>query len=97
MSILIFCIDDPSYEAQMGAGGALSFKPETGRFSMPCPMGDDWLQSVSYVAEPPPLFVRVIEKNTVAIFQQRTDACKFNDWLCQANTDVEEGFRNMRG
>lgn len=64
---------------------------------MPCPMGDDWLQSVNYFPSPPPLFVRVIEENTVVIFQQLADACMFEEWMGKANMQVDDGYRTMRG
>lgn len=96
MNVVICCIEDPIYGMRLTAS-QLDFNQDSGSFSMPCIMGDDWFQKVNYVPSPPASVVRFIEDTALVVFHLQADAEKFEQWLTRANLEVEHGFRTMQG
>jgi hypothetical protein len=75
----------------------LRYEAATGTFSMPRPIGDDWLQKIVHVQEPRPELFQQSQQKTVVVFESREVASKFLSWLKAANAEADYGFRTMRG
>ena len=75
----------------------LSYEKTTGAFSMPRPIGDDWLQRIVHIHKPFPELFHKSQQKAVVIFESREVASNFFIWLKDANEEAEHGFRTMRG
>lgn len=96
MKVLVACLDDRAFEYQ-GHAGDLNHSPTWPYFWMPCVRGDDWFQRVSFQGEAPPIDVRRLEDCIFVIYQSREDAEAFSFWIPVALTEVDAGYRTMRG
>ena len=75
----------------------LRYDVATGAFSMPRPIGDDWVQRIVHIHEPRPELVRQARQDTVVVFDSSEVASKFLTWLEAADAEADQGFRTMRG
>lgn len=96
MKVLVACLEDREFECRCEVGG-LNYSQTWPHFWMPCPMGDDWLQRVSWDGQTPPLDFRSIDSVQFALFASRQDAKAFSTWLPEADAASEHGYRTMRG
>lgn len=96
MKVWILNLECPS-EIMSSDVFELSYEKTTGAFSMPRPIGDDWLQRITHIQKPPPELFHESQQKAVAIFESREVALKFFIWLKDANEEAGRGFRTMRG
>lgn len=96
MAVLIACIEDPSVAIRM-EGRLPDYSPATHEFRLNRPIGDDWLQYIRHVPNPPPVIVRTDESTSFVVFERRDDAERFEQWLIDAREEQDRGFRTMRG
>lgn len=78
-------------------GSLPEYDGSTHEFKLNRPMGDDWLQYIRHVPNPPPLLVRNDGATAFVVFDKAHDAEAFRDWLQQAREEQAHGFRTMRG
>jgi hypothetical protein len=76
---------------------SLSYESSNMEFSMPCPMGDDWLQQVRHKPTPSPELVKVNGSLMVVVFNKHECAQRFSTWLLDAESRAQHGYRTMRG
>ena len=96
MPVLIASIEDPKLEIRL-EGALPDYDCSTHEFRLNRPIGDDWLQYISHLPDPPPLLVRMEGATAFLVFQRSRDAEGFAMWLRQAREEQEHGFRTMRG
>lgn len=96
MPVLIASVQDPTLEIRL-EGALPDYNSSTHEFRLNRPIGDDWLQYISHVPDPPPLLVRREGATAFLIFERSGDAERFAEWLQQAREEQEHGFRTMRG
>ena len=96
MNVLVASIEDKSYDFRVAVYDII-YEPDRQNFSMPRPMGDDWLQRINHSPMPPPEMVRVQEKTMFVLFNSAKGAKEFSDWLVRAEAEAQEGYRTMRG
>ncbi len=75
----------------------LRYEPASGAFSMARPIGDDWLQRIVHIQEPPPDLFHQSGGKTVVVFNSSAVASEFLSWLKAADAEADHGFRTMRG
>lgn len=95
MKVWILSLEHPN-QPLSADGPDLHYEETTGAFSMPRPLGDDWLQRIVHVPEPRPELVNQAQQQTVVIFKLQEDAAKFLAWLMAANDEAGRPFRNVR-
>jgi len=96
MPVLIASVEDPKLEIRL-EGVLPDYNRSTHEFRLDRPIGDDWLQYISHVPDPPPVLVREEGTTAFLVFQSSRDAEDFAEWLRQAREEQEHGFRTMRG
>ena len=85
------CYDYRTYVYHVG------YEASAARFSMPRPIGDDWLQQISYIPNPSPELVRIEENIMFVVFQSDASAKAFVAWLKKSEIEAESGYNTMRG
>jgi hypothetical protein len=96
MKILVACVEDKTFEYR-GEAGEINYSPTWPHFWMRRVMGDDWLQQVSCDVRTPPVDVRHIDSLMFVLYASRQDAEALCAWIPQALSEVQEGYRTMRG
>jgi hypothetical protein len=96
MTVLIASIEEPNLDIRL-EGSLPDYDSSTHEFRLNRPIGDDWLQYISHVPNPPPLLVRKEGVTAFVVFDRTHDAAAFEDWLRQAREEQDRGFRTMRG
>lgn len=96
MPVLIASVEAPKLEIRL-EGALPVYNNSTHEFRLNRPIGDDWLQYISHVPDPPPLLARKEGATAFLVFQRSRDAEAFAEWLRQAREEQEHGFRTMRG
>lgn len=96
MPVLIASVEDPSMDIRL-EGALPDHDGSTHEFKLNRPIGDDWLQYIRHVPNPPPLLVRIDGATAFVVFDKVHEAEAFRDWLQQAREEQEHGFRTMRG
>ncbi len=96
MPVLIACVENPAIDIRL-EGSLPDYDSSTHEFRLNRPIGDDWLQYIRHVPNPPPLVVRKEGVTAFVVFERATDAQAFRDWLQQAREEQEHGYRTMRG
>lgn len=96
MNVLVASIEDKFYDFFAEVYN-ISYEADRQNFSMPRPIGDDWLQRINHSPIPPPEMVRIQEKNMFVLFNSAKWAKEFSDWLVSAEAEAQEGYRTIRG
>lgn len=96
MLVLIACVEDSKFSARVSASFP-DYSPASHEFSLPRPMGDDWLQCIRHIPDPTPLVVRVEGQVMFVVFDTLQGAQKFEQWLKEAVAEQGRGYRAMRG
>jgi hypothetical protein len=96
MHVLVASIEDKSYDFRAEVY-EISYEAEGQNFSMPCPIGDDWLQRINHSPLPSPEIIRIQGKIMFVLFNSSKGAKEFSDWLVKAEAEAQEGYRTMRG
>ena len=96
MKVLISSIEDKTYATETEVH-ELNYDREKEHFWMRCVMGDDWFQRVTSSFDFSPQAVRFADRIAFVVFKLTDDCEKFRAWLVQAEDQVREGYRTMRG
>lgn len=97
MKIQIGCSNDRSYKAQVEVY-LLDFDVASRTFSMPRPVGDDWLQKITCRLTALPSTLNFGIGGAVHLeFELRDDAEVFVAWLESAEREAQRGYATMRG
>jgi hypothetical protein len=96
VQVLVASSEDESYDFRVSVSN-IDYEGSKGNFSMPRPMGDDWLQRINYAPSPTPTLVRVDHKTMFVVFETLSSAKDFAEWLVRAEAEAREGYRTMRG
>ncbi len=76
---------------------SISYHEQEKSFSIPRPMGDDWLQRIYHTPTPPPILVRKEDEILIVIFESTESANHFAEWLLSAEAEAHAGYSTMRG
>lgn len=96
MRVLVMSLESPEDDFRADVY-SLSYGALDKVFSMPCPMGDDWLQQIRHKPTPSPELVKVDGHLMVVAFNKYECAQQFSTWLLDAETRAQHGYRTMRG
>lgn len=96
MKLLIACLDDKSFEYRTEVDG-LKFSQEYPYFSVPCVIGDDWLQRYCFRGEVAPVDVRQLDDVMFVLYAGRNNAQELVAWFPEAAAAVRNGYHTMRG
>lgn len=96
MKVWVMSLEHPEEDFRMSVY-SLRYDCSDKRFSMPCPMGDDWLQEIHHRPDPLPALVKVDEGLMVVVFKEHESAHGFAAWLLDAEERAQHGYRTMRG
>lgn len=96
MKVWVMSLDRPDEDFRVGVY-SLRYELSEKQFSMPCPMGDDWLQEIRHKPDPFPELVKVDEGLMVVIFKEHESAQSLVAWLFDAEARAQRGYSTMRG
>ncbi len=97
MKIEIACDENATFAMSIVVR-SLDFEPKSKTFSMRVVMGDDWLgQKLNSPIDAVPIAVNFEQAIGRIQFKYYKDAAAFGAWLIEADAQVEQGFRTMRG
>lgn len=96
MRVVVASIEDPEYDFRMGVT-AIAYTGADRVFSIPRPIGDDWLQRINHRPAIVPELVRIEGNAMFVLFHSRNGAQEFAAWLESAAVESQDGFRSMRG
>ena len=96
MQVIVACAEAESFDFRT-AVYQISYEKGAHNFSMPRPIGDDWLQRINHTPSPPPILVRVQDQMMFVLFRSLKSAEEFSAWLLNAEVEAQEGYRTMRG
>ena len=96
MNVLVASVEEKSYDfrAQVHEVG---YEKKEQSFSMPRPIGDDWLQRISHRPSVAPELVRVQDRTMFILFASIESAESFATWLVSAEAEAQASHRTMRG
>jgi len=96
MRVVVSNLADKSYDYRTYVY-SVGYEVSAARFFMPRPIGDDWLQQISYIPNPSPELVRIEENIMFAVFQSDASVRAFIAWLAESAVEAEAGYNTMRG
>lgn len=96
MQVIVACADDESFDFHTQVH-QIGYEKASHNFSMPRPIGDDWLQRINHVPSPPPVLVRTQGQIMFVLFASLKSGEEFSAWLVSAEAEAQEGYRTMRG
>jgi hypothetical protein len=96
MRISVTCTVDHSLKLDVVVH-SLSFDASTHTFSMPCPMGDDWLLRLNCPLVVSPVAIHFQVGIACIAFKSRSDSESFASWLQEAEAAAQHGYATMRG
>ena len=96
MNVLVASIEDKEYDSRARAN-EIGYETEKQSFSMPRPIGDDWLQRINHRPAIAPELVRIEGRTMFVVFHSLKCAQDFSAWLVSAEAEAEHGYRTMRG
>lgn len=96
MKVWVMSLDRPGEDFRADVY-SLSYGLSDNEFSMPCPIGDDWLQTIRHRPEPSPELVKVDGGLMIVIFKEHESAQNFAAWLLDAEARAQHGYSTMRG
>jgi len=96
MLVLITCVENPGFSARVSTS-SISYSPVSHEFSLPRPIGDDWLQRINHIPATTPLISKTEGQTMFVVFEALEGAQKFQAWLIEAAAEQDHGYRTMRG
>lgn len=96
MQVIVASAEDESFDFRTHVH-QIGYEKASHNFSMPRPIGDDWLQRINHVPSPPPILVRVQEQTMFVLFASLKSGEEFSAWLVNAEAETQESYRTMRG
>jgi hypothetical protein len=96
MKVIVTCSNDHVIRREVDVY-ALSFDGASQSFSMPRPIGDDWLQRIRCPFPSAPTSIEFRRGEAAVSFAVAADVMAFADWLVAAEIEAQNGYRTMRG
>ena len=96
MIVLVASIEDKEYDSRATVH-EIGYEIEKQNFSMPRPIGDDWLQRINHRPTIAPELVRIEGRTMLVVFHSLKCAQDFSAWLASAEAEAQHGYRTMRG
>lgn len=94
--MIVASAEDESFDFRIHVH-QIGYEIASHNFSMPRPIGDDWLQQINHAPSPPPILVRVHEQTMFVLSLLLKSGEEFSAWLVNAEAEAQEGYRTMRG
>lgn len=96
MKILISSLEEKNFGYETDVSD-LNYDREKNLFWMRLVIGDDWFQRVTSSFEFSPRVVRYSNDMCFIVCDKNDECQTLSDWLIDAEKQVDEGYRTMRG